>query len=105
MSDEERSEYAYMIRPPRSTFADDATDAERQLIAEHYEYLKRAKGAGDLIFAGRCAQATFGIVVVEASDESAARKFMNDDPVLREGLLSAEFHHFRTALIRESIAT
>lgn len=100
----DRNEYAYIIRPPRTTFLDDATDAERELVAEHYEYLKRALAAGNLIFAGRCAQAKFGIVVLEASDEAAARRFMNDDPVVKAALFPAEFHEFRTALRRESAA-
>jgi uncharacterized protein YciI len=96
----ERNEYAYIIHPPRTTFLDDATDAERQLVADHYEYLKSALAAGDLIFAGRCAHAKFGIVVFEAPDETSARRFMNDDPVVKAGLFPAEFHQFRTALIR-----
>ena len=98
----EHNEYAYIIHPPRTTFLHDATDAERQLVADHYEYLVRALAAGDLIFAGRCAHAKFGSVVFEAPDEAGARKFMTDDPVVKAGLFPAEFHQFRTALIRET---
>jgi uncharacterized protein YciI len=96
-----RKQFAYVIRPPRATFAHDASDDERAVVAEHFQYLERRCGAGTVVLAGRCDDATFGIVILEASDEPAARRVMADDPVVRLGLFSAEFHPFRVALMRD----
>lgn len=91
-------EFAYVIRPSRSTFPADATDAERALVGRHFEYLKALHEKGVVALAGRCEDATFGIVIFRADDEQAARRIMHDDPAIREGVFVAQFHPFRIAL-------
>jgi uncharacterized protein YciI len=92
-------EFAYMLRPPRPTFPSDATEVERNLIGEHFEYLKRLRDEGVVVFAGRAEDASFGIVVYRAPDEHAARRLMQDDPAVRGGVFGAQIHTFRIALV------
>ena len=43
---------------------------------------------------------TFGIAIFEAKDEAAARVFMESDPAVVAGLMSAELHPFAVPLRR-----
>jgi uncharacterized protein len=94
------AEFLYMVRPPRATFADDATEKERAVIAAHFAYLQGMRERGELILAGRCENAEFGIVVFEAADEAAARRVMQDDPAVSAGVFSAKLYPFGVALER-----
>ena len=60
---------------------------------------------GELILAGRTREPgdkTFGIAIFEANDETAARKFMESDPAVVAGLMTAELHPFSVALQRKT---
>ena len=96
-----RRQFAYVIRPPRATFTNDATDQERAIVGEHFRYLQRLRDAGTVVLAGRCDDGEFGIVIYEADDESAGRRLMEEDPAVRAGLFKATFHPFRSALLRD----
>ena len=41
---------------------------------------------------------TFGLVIFEAIDETAARAFMNSDPAVMEKIMTAELHPYMVAL-------
>ena len=45
---------------------------------------------------------TFGIAIFEAKDEAAARKFMESDPAVAAGVMTAELHPFAVALQRKN---
>jgi uncharacterized protein YciI len=44
---------------------------------------------------------TFGIVIFEADDEQSARQFMQADPAVVAGLMSATLHPYSVALQRK----
>jgi hypothetical protein len=61
--------------------------------------------SGQLILAGRTNEPgdkTFGIAIFEAPDEAAARAFMQADPAVGGGLMTAELHPFAVALERKN---
>ena len=45
-------------------------------------------------------ETTFGIVIFEAGDETAARAVMENDPAVREGVMAATLYPYRIALMR-----
>jgi uncharacterized protein YciI len=45
---------------------------------------------------------TFGIAIFEANDEAAARKFMEADPAVAAGVMTAELHPFAVVLQRKN---
>src|SRR3974390_3210527 len=74
---------------------EDHTTAQR-----HFERLKAAAEHGPVILAGRTAEPadkTFGIVIFEAPDEKAARVFMENDPTVKAGIMTAELHPYMIA--------
>ena len=45
---------------------------------------------------------TFGIAIFQAPDETAARRFMESDPAVVAGVMTAELHPFAVALERKN---
>jgi uncharacterized protein YciI len=80
------------------------TEQDKAALGRHFNRFKAAIESGQLILAGRTeepGEKTFGIAIFEAADETAARKFMNEDPAVVGGLMTAELHPFRIALERK----
>jgi uncharacterized protein YciI len=73
---------------------------EEAIVDEHFEYLKKALAEGKLFLAGRCLNREFGIVIFCAESEKQAEKFMKNDPAVKKGVMTAELHPFRIALIK-----
>lgn len=97
------SEFLYAFtagsRPALLTDPDAWTDADRDVAADHFDYLQRGLADGVVQLAGR-SQDWRGpaIVIIEAADAASALEFMNDDPFVATGLFGASLHPFRTAL-------
>lgn len=91
-------EYIYLIRPSRSGFFQQSTPDEERTMAEHFEYLKKATIQGTVILAGPCLDETFGLVIIQAEDETAARAFMLDDPSVKANVMRSELHPMHVSL-------
>jgi uncharacterized protein YciI len=99
-----RPTFLYVLRLAPNLQQDSAwTDRERGMVGAHFQYLKAATEAGHLLLAGRTDEPldkTFGLVIFEADDEAAARRFMEDDPAVKAGVMSATLHPYEVALKR-----
>jgi uncharacterized protein YndB with AHSA1/START domain/uncharacterized protein YciI len=109
-----KQRFIYFITPAREDFFDTGPRPEEEkLIGEHFEYLKGLLADGTLILAGCCVDPPAypvgskavsldmpapGIVIFEADDEESARKTMEGDPAVREGVFKARVHPFGLAL-------
>src|SRR5438046_9006002 len=74
-------------------------------LSRHFARFKHAIETGELILAGRTSESgdkTFGIAIFEAKDEPAAQAFMESDPAVVAGLMTAELHPFAVALERKN---
>lgn len=81
------------------------TAQDKDVLHRHFVRFQEAIKAGQLILAGRTSESgdkTFGIAVFQAKDEAAARKFMEEDPAVAGGLMTAELHPFIVALKRKN---
>ncbi len=95
------SEWIYFIHPPRDDFAATMTDAERDAWARHWTRLQAAFAEGTVILVGpTLGRVNTGICVFEASDEAAARAFMEADPTIAEGFARGELRPIRVSLLR-----
>ena len=90
--------------PPRLHDDGAWTDADKAAVSRHFEHLKQATAGGRVILAGRTMEPgdkTFGLVIFEAADEGEARRFMESDPAVVAGIMSATLHPYAVALQRK----
>ena len=93
--------FAYVVRPAFDReFQRNATSQERMVVGRHSDYLEALLDEGKLIFAGRCWDGPFGIIVIQAADEAEAQQIVDEDPSVMAGVQTAELHPFDVALVR-----
>ena len=99
-------QFIYVLRLVPRLHSDAAwTKEDEMVIARHLTRFRQAIDKGELILAGRTKEPgdkTFGIAIFEAADEAAARAFMESDPAVVAGLMTAELHPFAVALQRKN---
>lgn len=59
------------------------------MLQEHGDWLEARFAEGRVVFAGRCYDGPFGLVVLDAGSEEEARRLMELDPSLRAGVQRA----------------
>jgi uncharacterized protein YciI len=100
-----RQQFIYVLRiTPKFQEARDWTDQEGAVVTRHFERLAKATTEGQVILAGRTTEAldkTFGVVIFEAENEPAAGQFMEADPAVVSGIMSATLHPYAVALQRK----
>jgi len=93
--------WIYFIHPPRDDFAATMTEAEQEAWGRHWARIKRLYHEGRILFVGpTLGRVNTGICVFEAADETAARAFMDEDPVFVEGFARGELREIRVSLLR-----
>ena len=95
------AEWIYFIHPPREDFAPSMTDEENAVWAEHFRRFQRLLAEGVIVLVGpTLGRHNTGIAIFEAPDEDAARKIMDEDPVIAGGFARGELRPFRVSLMR-----
>jgi uncharacterized protein YciI len=98
-------QFVYVLQlAPRLHQETSWTDTENAVVTQHFEYLTRAVQAGQVILAGRTMEPlekTFGLVIFEAESEAAAGEFMQSDPAVKAGVMTATLHPYAVALQRK----
>jgi uncharacterized protein YciI len=99
--------FLYRIQPTRpEMLSGQQTVEEERAIEDHFEYLRGLTDAGTVLLAGRTLNtdpSSFGIVIVEAESNEAARQIMLSDPAVGKGVMRAEIFPFRIALCSTNI--
>jgi uncharacterized protein YciI len=97
------SDYIYLLHlAPRLHDPHAWTAADLQAVEDHFKRLEAAAAAGKVLVAGRSKEPddqTFGIVVFEAANDADAKRFMETDPCLVHGVMTADLHPFAVALL------
>ena len=100
----DNSDYLYVVRPTRpEMLSDGMTEAEQNTMAAHFEYLQGLADRGVVQMAGRTldtGERTFGLVVFMAASETEAQRLVDEDPAVRESVMTAELFAFRIAIDR-----
>ena len=95
------AEWIYFIHAPRENFAETMTDEERSVWQVHFARLQQLTADGVMILVGpTLGRVNTGIAIFEAEDEAAARRIMDEDPVIRGGFAAGELRPFRVSLLR-----
>lgn len=94
--------FLYRIQPTRpEMLSEGPTDQEAAIVGDHFNYLKGLNEQGIVLLAGRTLNtdpSSFGIVILRADSEAAAREIMTNDPAVRNGVMRAELFPYRIAL-------
>ena len=100
-----REQYVYVLQvAPRFQQQATWTETENAVVARHFDRLVQATKSGQVILAGRTNEPldrTFGLVIFEADNETVAREFMESDPTVAAGLMTATLHPYVVALQRK----
>ena len=95
------AEWIYFIHAPRENFAETMTDEEAAVWSVHFDRFKRLQAEGTIILVGpTLGPINTGIAILEAPDEAAARRIMDEDPVIAGGFARGELRPFRVSLMR-----
>ncbi len=77
------------------------TERDEEAGAAHYERLKAATEEGKVLLAGLSLDGEGpAVVIFEAESGDEARRFMEEDPFVADGLFRASLHPFRPSLVR-----
>jgi len=95
------AEWIYFIHPPRDNFAATMTNEEQAVWGVHFERFQRLLAEGVIVLVGpTLGDVNTGIAIFEAPDEAAARRIMEEDPVIAGGYARGELRPFRVSLLR-----
>ena len=105
-SAEAKKQYVYKLKLiPKLLNETNWTVKENNIVGEHFNRLKELTEEGIVILAGRTLnsdESQFGIVIFEARNDVEAENFMNEDPAVKEEIMTAEVFPFHVALMRET---
>jgi len=77
------------------------TDEEQAVWSVHFERFQRLLAEGTIVLVGpTLGPVNTGIAILEAHDEDAARRIMDEDPVIAGGFARGELRPFRISLLR-----
>lgn len=97
----EGQQWLYLVRPTRPEMLVSGLTAEEQAtIGRHAAYCDDLGKAGVMLMVGRTQTTTpdtLGISVFVAADEAEARRIMENDPAVKEGVMKAELYPYRIA--------
>ncbi|MEH7225166.1 YciI family protein [Bacillus sp. JJ1566] len=95
-------QYIYTLKlVPRLLDEQNWNEGENQIIKEHFNKLKALMEENTVILAGKTQtndESTFGIVILQAESEQEAKKLMENDPAVKEGIMTAQIYPYRIAL-------
>ena len=94
-------QFLYRIRPARTGYLAAPTPEECEAVEDHFDYLAGLTRQAVVLLAGRTTNddvSMFGIVLLEAPSEAAARDVMVADPAVAAKVFAAELFPYRVAL-------
>ena len=99
-------EWIYVLKVARlEMLTEGSTPEENEIVSRHFAYFKDLTEKGVMILMGRTQnndETTFGIAIFEAEDEAAARTIMENDPAVKNGVMTATLYPYKVALMRKS---
>jgi len=69
-----------------------------EIVAQHFEHLKKLNQTGKVMMAGRFTDVLFGLVMLEVESKEEAEQIMHEDPAVKANVFYAELYPWRVAL-------
>jgi uncharacterized protein len=98
----EGTHYVYRLIPPRPTFHQDMTDAEREIMGRHAQYHAELAQTGKVVVYGPVVDGTgaWGLGVFEADSADEVRRIAENDPAVSSGMSTYEVGPMPVAIVR-----
>ncbi|GAB5519025.1 MAG: hypothetical protein RhofKO_12760 [Rhodothermales bacterium] len=100
----ELKQFVYVLQViSRLQTVENWTEADNAIVQEHFQRLAGLTEAGTVLLAGRTlgmSDDDFGLVILQAPDEATATTLMNEDPAVRDGIMTAKLFPYRIALMK-----
>src|SRR5262245_36396888 len=100
----EKLQFIYVLKLiPRLLDLTCWTEEEKKVVQVHFERLQALQKEGKVILAGRTLNMDptgFGIAILEVDSEEEARQLMEQDPTVKEGMMTAQLFPYRVAVSR-----
>lgn len=95
-----KKEFIYELKPvPRLLKEVNWREEDRIIANKHVKYLKELQGSDNLVLAGEAQgvkENTFRIIIIKAFTEEEALNIMNNDPAVKEEIMTANFYPYKT---------
>ena len=95
--------FLMILRPVERLHTEAAwTESDNAAVYAHFTRLQEGVAAGTVILAGKTDEPldkTLGLVIFSAADEAEARAFMEGDPSVAVGVMTAELRPYGLALL------
>ena len=99
------AEFIYLLKLRPDLLDDEIwTDIEEKIVGEHFHRLKKDTEMGKVILAGRTTNSDssqFGIIIFKEKSWDTALEYMNTDPAVKEGVMTATLYPYRVALMKK----
>ena len=100
----EKMQYLYQLKLiPHLLDEANWTEKENEIVSRHFAKLQSYQQEGKLLLAGRTLTMDpdgFGLVILEVHSEDEAQQLMENDPAVKEGIMTAKLFPYRVALQR-----
>jgi uncharacterized protein YciI len=93
-----------VAKPTRLEMLIESTPEEDEIIDQHFDYFDDLTRNGVVIMIGRTLntdETGFGLTIFDAEDELAARQIVENDPAVKNGIMTATLYPFRVSLSRK----
>jgi uncharacterized protein YciI len=88
------------LRPGRPGFPANASENELRIVGEHFAYMQKLTSEGTALLVGRTdASNPLGIALLKVAGPEEAQRVLQQDPAVRQNVMTGEVHPFRLALL------
>ncbi len=98
-------QFLYKIQPVRpELLTTGSTSDEKEIITQHFSYLRTLEEKGVVILAGRTLNTdstSFGIVIFNSESAEAAQRILHEDPAVKNNVFRGEVFPYQIALLKE----
>ncbi len=101
------TEYIYRLKLNRpALLTEGPTEEEEGVLAQHGSYLQSLAKNGEVLLAGRTqidTEEAYGIVIIAETSAQAAEQIMLNDPAVHHGVMRADLHPYKIAVLADEI--
>ncbi|MCJ8014374.1 YciI family protein [Paenibacillus sp. KQZ6P-2] len=96
----EKIHFILKSTPPRTTFSQDMTDEERNIMLQHIAYWTEKQKQGIALVFGPVLNPTapHGIAIIEVENEDQVPKLIAEDPAVIASVMTTEFYPMKATL-------